>query len=718
MVPGQREAIVCAPHCIAKDRIALGSSARTAILTPFGRGLLFLFLVASTLFSLFAGLFRTTPNQQVPPSPLSSAFVALPVSHAQPHAQPPATASEGKKWALLIGVAKYESAEVTPLKYPVADVNAMVTALEKLGFTKDRILAMTSDAPRNSGLYPTSKNVIAQLNSLVGLVKPEDTFVLFFVGHHYTLDFDRNQDGAPETNHYLATVNANPLTPTSLDASTLPLDTLDKVMRKMPATQVLYMLDAFHFDPVPGREDGNNPRTSAFSQQMKKVMDGTGVEGRKGATPARVSVYYANAEQARSWEDDEKKLGVFTSALVDSLSGKGANDKKQMALDTIATYVVQAITEDWNRKNPRRQQAPELLASATANAPILLSLYRPGDLVATDVGNVDTEARLLVKVSPPEAAEKAAVRVNGQLAEGGAYSLKLVESAEKEVEVAIIAPEYEPQIKKVTLIREKVATVDITLSPAAPAPPPVPTNGKDNAELVKIPAGEFMMGSNNDPFAESDEKPAHKVITNAYWIYRNKVTVEQYEQFCLESGYGMPEAPPHNPNWSKRNDPMVNVRWDDAVAYAKWAGGRLPTEAEWERAARGDKSLRFPWGDAFDSSKVWGSDKTQRAGTESILRTSFISESPFGVRDMAGNAWEWCSDWYLPTYYKSSPPRNPTGPNINGLYRVLRGGSYLDKSAKDFRSANRQQGGFRSRNPNWGFRVVLPVYATLRQQIQ
>ncbi|GAB4460827.1 MAG: hypothetical protein OHK0029_25330 [Armatimonadaceae bacterium] len=680
-------------------------------------------------FALLVFIALSAANHFRLPVPAPSGFpvVALPAllpsSHpellAEPgKAQPPANAQSGRKWALLIGVAKYVSGEVNSLRSPTNNVNEMVTALEKLGFAKERIIAMTSDAPAASGLYPSSKNVIAQLTNLAKEIKPEDTFVLYFTGHHFTLDFDRNDDGVAEPNHYLATVNANPLNPTSLDATTLPLDLLRQKMAALPASQVLYILDAFYMDPTPGREDGNNPRSPAFSAQMKQVAEKTGSEARAGMPPANVAVYYSAEERERGWEDNEKRQSVFIAYLVDALSGKGANDKKQMTMDAIAGYVRESVKADWNIKNPRRQQLPELVSFAPADAPpLLLNPYRPGDVVEAVTGKVDTEARLVVKVGPPEAQTRAAVRVNGQLAENGEYTLNLIEDAEKDVEVAIIAPEFEGQVLKARLVRGKVVPLEVNLEPAAPAPPPVPTNGKDNAGIVKIPAGTFTMGSDkSDPFKERDEEPEHKVYTNAFWIYKYPVTVEQYEQFCLETLRTMPPAPPHNPNWDNKDHPMVNVRWEDAAAYAKWAGGRLPTEAEWERAARGDNSLKYPWGNAYDEDKIWGSAKTERGGTASVLRTSFIAESPFGVMDMVGNVWEWCADWYQPQYYRSSPSRNPEGPKINGLFRVLRGGSYLDKYAKEFRGANRERGGFRTSKPNWGFRVVLPVYATLRSQ--
>jgi len=121
-------------------------------------------------------------------------------------------------------------------------------------------------------------------------------------------------------------------------------------------------------------------------------------------------------------------------------------------------------------------------------------------------------------------------------------------------------------------------------------------NAKDRAEVVYIPAGEFTMGS-KPGVGKSDEQPEHKVDLDGYWIYQTKVTVAQYRQFCQATGRSMPNAP----SWGWKDDhPIVSVTWDDATAYAKWAGAALPTEAQWEKAARGTDGRIYPWGNEWD----------------------------------------------------------------------------------------------------------------------
>ncbi len=193
------------------------------------------------------------------------------------------------------------------------------------------------------------------------------------------------------------------------------------------------------------------------------------------------------------------------------------------------------------------------------------------------------------------------------------------------------------------------------------------TNPVDGAEMVYIPAGEFIMGSND---GDDDEKPQHKVYLDGYWIYKYEVTVAQYRKFCKATGWQEPLPP----EWGwKDNHPIVNVSWDDATAYAQWAGVRLPTEAEWEKAARGTDGREYPWGNEWDASKCNARESGPRRTT--AVGSYAGGASPYGIQDMAGNVWEWCADWYGENYYRSAPSKNPKGPG-SGQYRVLRGGAW------------------------------------------
>lgn len=209
---------------------------------------------------------------------------------------------------------------------------------------------------------------------------------------------------------------------------------------------------------------------------------------------------------------------------------------------------------------------------------------------------------------------------------------------------------------------------------------------KDGMELVFVPSGEFEMGSNE---WNEDEKPVHTVYLDAYWIDKYEVTNTQYAIFLNEVGNQMEggvtwlDASDEDVRiyqfggeWladSKySNHPVVEVSWYGASAYCEWAGRRLPTEAEWEKAARGEDGRMYPWGNETDSSL--GDYYGKARGTKPIGSYP-AGVSPYGALDMAGNVWEWVFDWYDETYYRNSPYKNPQGPTSESFH-VLRGGAW------------------------------------------
>jgi formylglycine-generating enzyme required for sulfatase activity len=207
-------------------------------------------------------------------------------------------------------------------------------------------------------------------------------------------------------------------------------------------------------------------------------------------------------------------------------------------------------------------------------------------------------------------------------------------------------------------------------------------------EWIDIPAGNFQMGDN---FKEGfkDERPVHTVHLSAYKISKYEVTFEQYEVFCDDTK----KERPSNSGFGRGSQPVINVSWNDAKAFCDWlsqktgANIHLPTEAQWEKAARGTDQRRYPWG---DSSPDCG--KAEYLGCRGRPIKPVGSHpsgvSPYGVHDMAGNVMEWCSDWYSKKYYSKSPGSNPTGPSSGSVVRVTRGG-HFSSLQHDIRSARR-----------------------------
>jgi formylglycine-generating enzyme required for sulfatase activity len=266
----------------------------------------------------------------------------------------------------------------------------------------------------------------------------------------------------------------------------------------------------------------------------------------------------------------------------------------------------------------------------------------------------------------------------------------------------------------------------------------------DGMAMIYVPGDAFQMGRDvNDTDGGSDEFPQHVVTLNEFWIDRTEVSVAQFRRFVVETGYeteaeqegwayawtGMEWGRVDGANWqhpqgpdssAQEEHPVVQVSWNDAVAYCEWAGGRLPTEAEWEYAARGEQATIYPWGDEFDCSRGNFDDETEydrevvsaEESCDGYVETSPTGHFPTGATwcgalDMAGNVYEWVADWYDENYYVDSPSQNPVGPET-GEYKVLRGGGWSSNQRR-VRTTDRNGLAPGDRTALYGFRCAVSL---------
>lgn len=267
------------------------------------------------------------------------------------------------------------------------------------------------------------------------------------------------------------------------------------------------------------------------------------------------------------------------------------------------------------------------------------------------------------------------------------------------------AHQYLPELTLILLVVISVACTSAgSKSESSDHPPPCTTPGqtwispKDGVTLVCVPAGEFLMGATEaDPLAKDDEKPQHRVYLDAFWIDRTEVSNSSFAK-CMGVGVCRPAVyettaltfTPYAVHPDYQDHPAFLYESEAAAAYCEWVGRRLPTEAEWEKAARGTDGRTFPWGDEIDcahatyfgcltsATQATASPNGPRCGYSSSCPTVRADAhpagaSPYGALNMAGNVWEWVADWYAPDYYVTAPANNPTGPTT-GEYRVRRGG--------------------------------------------
>ena len=348
-------------------------------------------------------------------------------------------------------------------------------------------------------------------------------------------------------------------------------------------------------------------------------------------------------------------------------------------------------------------------------------------------------------------------------ADTGVFMVALFASADEHD--ALRDAVFMPAVDALTTVDASMERAAATPSAAAPDPPaPVDTEVRrsDGMVMVYVPAGEFEMGNpgiqwiwngslrRGDLGLEvyTDETPQHSVYLDAFWIDQTGVRVAQFRTFVDATGYkttaeregwGQPwrEGPvedewphiegadwrhPRGPGSSAEEDhPVVQVSWEDAAAYCEWAGGGLPTEAQWEKAARGTDGRTWPWGGIYEGSR--GSFCEADCPVERHRDASYGDgyaftapvgsfpggDSPYGALDMAGNVWEWVADWYDEGYYGASPTDNPTGPSY-GAERSQRGGAWYDNQSW-VRCTVRHQTRPSVRCDDLGFRCAVPAEA-------
>ncbi len=369
------------------------------------------------------------------------------------------------------------------------------------------------------------------------------------------------------------------------------------------------------------------------------------------------------------------------------------------------------VTLSLANANTNLQSDKPVTLAGTAPANSTVRVYEAGKLIGETRADANGNYSLtLANLATGAHSLIASIELNGARIESNTLN------ANVNAAVAVIPPTIAPTATAMPPTATQVPPTATRIPPTATQVPPTATSapsatptlaagtkqrrGKDNAEMVYVPASEFGMGD-----------PAKTIFLNAFWLDKSEVTNEQFQQFvdatayktdAEKQGWGFEFV---NGKWEqvrgifwrsprgnastladKQKHPVVLVSWNDATAYCTWAGKRLPTEAEWEKSARGTDGRAFPWGNAWDGTKLnfcdthcafaWKDVGANDQHAETAPVGSFPqSTSAYGANDLAGNVWEWTADWFDAEYYKTMPTRNPTGP-VSGQLKILRGGAW------------------------------------------
>jgi formylglycine-generating enzyme required for sulfatase activity len=587
--------------------------------------------------------------------------------------------------ALLIGINQYQ--QFDRLAFAVKDVEGVRDVLVRLyGFPTEHVVTLIDRQATKDAIT----DALAALAN-PARVGPQDRVLIYFSGHGQTVTTpDGGQKG------FLLPIDARgklgeTINPSAYMASCLPMSAMWDYLQMCPAKHVLLVADACYSGLLAKKRAGIEPPATWDLRVLAEKK-------------AR-QVLTAGGSGERTREQPELGHGIFTYKFLEELKARAALGQPIITQELYAALKRSVANASGGR------QMPVLANLDDFDGEFLFAM--PGSGTET----TELPARLEITTTPAGAT----VRLDGETIPTSptktplttspcTLSMRLGVTSTKSVVVSLTLAGYQEEVRTVTLARGKMTSVTVTLSTASDASVlpagTLKTNPKDGARLIFIPAGKFPMGSaDTDENAVSTEQPQRQVYLDGYYMYKTEVTVAQFRRFCQETRRPMPKSVTE---WAGNSaHPITNVSWNDAAAYAQWAGALLPTEAQWEKAARGTDGRVYPWGSVWDAGRVRCAAADQHDGGGSMAVGSFpTGASPYGVLDLAGNAWEWCADWYDKDYYQTAPSRNPIGP-LTGTLRGLRGGGWSDIHSASFRSAFRSRANPSTESNKISFRCVV-----------
>jgi formylglycine-generating enzyme len=558
-----------------------------------------------------------------------------------------------RKKALLIGINAYKL--LGELKYARQDAESVAEALCRYsGFTERDITVISCRG--EGGKYGLSNYIERALDRLLEL-KELDLLVFGFWGHGFS-----PRPGV----RYLCGIETDK---EDLERTAVSLDIVQAKLAQAQAENTLVLLDCCQ--NTPGRSvQGELMSTGeeAVLDSLARDIQVTHKARQKGIIPT-VAILNSCSEGERAYEWQSRGHGVFTAHLLDSFKeGLGS-------IALMAPWIAERVAET-SEEMLHQKQTPYVIIKGKGNIPLVAEgrdsakayYIKPPEKKTEPYWWLVVEGKETGPFEEREILEKISSKELNRGCDCWREGMESWQPIGQTEEWGKLFPPERKEAKVITPPRRRIE-------------PSSEIIGKDGAPMMLVPSGEFVMGSPKGEGSD-DEHPQHKVYLDAYHIDKYPVTVKQYKRYCDETGKDMP----YEPDWGWKDEhPIVNVTWEEAVEYAEYYGKRLPTEAEWEKACRAGSETEYCFGDNEEGLGAYGwfegnaGKRTHPVGQK--------KPNAWGIYDMHGNVWEWCSDWYGKDYYKSSPGENPQGP-VSGEYRVLRGGGWI-AAPNPCRSANR-----------------------------
>jgi len=622
-----------------------------------------------------------------------------------------ATAAEPPNFrALVVGINDYQDRFIPDLRYARPDATAVADFLVSQA-AADRIALLTDQGDDQH--QPTRVGLQRHLLAVAGSLQPDDTFVFYFAGHGVNVD---DED-------YLVPRDADLKDRASVLKTCFPVAEVIGALSAAPAGQVVFIIDAC-------RDTGRQEK-SVFGTALR-IASGSGDQ----ANQVRATFSAARpGQQAYEWQDVGH--GVFTWFLLEGWKGAAADAEGNITVDSLARHVQRQV-KGWmeDKFGGKRSQLPWLLKDGVA--PLVLGRRDVAATITVDFRNTP------LRDAMTEVAKQASYDL--LLAPGVPVEKPLTARFNNRSVTSALTAILKPAALDYT-VEDKILVVkpEAGSRPAERTPVTRPT-GRDGMPLVLIPGGSFARGSDQARLAEVMKLPTdgpapaefwfwnelsdRPVAVDSFWLDEREVTNQQYRRFVEDGGYRdqahwseagwkwLREAQVTQPaGWdepARRADPLpvAGVSFYEAEAYARWAGRRLPTEAEWEYAGQGGQGLRYDYGHEFEPHKA-------SIGLPSPVAVKSHPASPFGLFDLTGNVAEWCADIFDPDFYRWGELLNPICVtnllvDVTVPRRSVRGGGY-GADAISSRIRRRSSAAPEERRLDVGFRCAADLSTVAKE---